>query len=645
MELVYLWVEEYKNIRNQGFNFSPRFECEFDGENLTITENEDYVSIFPDNINVTAIVGENGSGKSSVIKLIFLLIYLKNYELMDKGFKAKSAIIDMIYNKYLNKNIFLLFAKKDNKQTSYYKISLLYTLKKYYEKTLKLSNENNQEKINTMKNCILSYDNLVELTQLDFYSIHFNYMLDTFYDGKTDNWIKDIYHKVDSYQTPLLLEPYKNYNNKQQINLDIIEYLNNQNMLRFFSKFDSDKKMFNFFQPNKIIFKIATRKKIDVLKPVLSKKKEIIENEYRSIFYKFTELYDAKQFPKIGKNKAKLRSIYNRINNLYKKGDYEEISYLYIALKVLSSKYELFHTEPYKIISEWAKSLEVGDNLLSFQQSLNIDNLINHDIASQYEVRKIQTNIDFINHQINNSTKFTSNINKITDITEVSDILTFLPSWLDVEWFENDKSIKSLSSGEKAFFTLIINILYQVQNINNRAEYQVINLFLDETELGFHPKWQKEYLQNLIEYLEIINKKAINLIFATHSPFILSDIPKKNVIFLKNGKQDNPDIRETFGANIHTLLSHGFFMENGLMGEFAKKTIQDVINYLNDKPTQNMNKQKAWQIIQLIGEPFLKHKLEEKYNEKFLTKEEQKQNKIKQLKNELERLKDDNTQS
>ena len=39
MELVYLWVDSYKNIRNQGFNFSPRFECEFDGENLTITEN------------------------------------------------------------------------------------------------------------------------------------------------------------------------------------------------------------------------------------------------------------------------------------------------------------------------------------------------------------------------------------------------------------------------------------------------------------------------------------------------------------------------------------------------------------------------------------------------------------------------------
>ena len=32
MELVYLWVDNYKNIRNQGFNFSPRFECEYKAE-------------------------------------------------------------------------------------------------------------------------------------------------------------------------------------------------------------------------------------------------------------------------------------------------------------------------------------------------------------------------------------------------------------------------------------------------------------------------------------------------------------------------------------------------------------------------------------------------------------------------------------
>ena len=73
MELVYLWVEDYKNIQKQGFNFSPRFTCKYDSDNneLTIDENKDYIeNFFDDNINVTAIVGKNGSGKSNILNVI-----------------------------------------------------------------------------------------------------------------------------------------------------------------------------------------------------------------------------------------------------------------------------------------------------------------------------------------------------------------------------------------------------------------------------------------------------------------------------------------------------------------------------------------------------------------------------------------------
>jgi AAA15 family ATPase/GTPase len=98
MELVYLWVEEYKNIHKQGFNFSPRFHCEFNDEyddegnlkdncKLIICDREDtdcedkeecrvfcgesYIKdFFGENINVTAIVGKNGSGKSSVLNAV-----------------------------------------------------------------------------------------------------------------------------------------------------------------------------------------------------------------------------------------------------------------------------------------------------------------------------------------------------------------------------------------------------------------------------------------------------------------------------------------------------------------------------------------------------------------------------------------------
>ena len=89
MELVYLWVEKYKNIENQGFNFSPRFECEFfpkydknekleDDCELKITPKDYIENFFGKNINVTAIVGENGSGKSSIFEILSKILTLNH---------------------------------------------------------------------------------------------------------------------------------------------------------------------------------------------------------------------------------------------------------------------------------------------------------------------------------------------------------------------------------------------------------------------------------------------------------------------------------------------------------------------------------------------------------------------------------------
>ena len=74
MELVYLWVEKYKNIQKQGFNFSPNFDVKFtpvyedeklsEKSELKITPKENPLKdFFGKDINVTAIVGENGVGK------------------------------------------------------------------------------------------------------------------------------------------------------------------------------------------------------------------------------------------------------------------------------------------------------------------------------------------------------------------------------------------------------------------------------------------------------------------------------------------------------------------------------------------------------------------------------------------------------
>ena len=109
MELVYLWVKKYKNIENQGFNFSPRFECVYDGEKLTINEKEDYVSIFPENINITAIVGKNGSGKSNILKSLLDIAYLGNDSNINQKTNDSAKLYAIYYcnikEKYFYKNI------------------------------------------------------------------------------------------------------------------------------------------------------------------------------------------------------------------------------------------------------------------------------------------------------------------------------------------------------------------------------------------------------------------------------------------------------------------------------------------------------------------------------------------------------------
>ena len=111
--------------------------------------------------------------------------------------------------------------------------------------------------------------------------------------------------------------------------------------------------------------------------------------------------------------------------------------------------------------------------------------------------------------------------------------------------------------------------------------------------------------------------KNIHLIITTHSPFLLSDIPKQNIIFLDKDENGNCKVvdglkekKQTFGANIHTLLSDSFFMEDGLMGEFAKSKIDKAITLLNKDTLDEKELKYCEQIISIIGEPIIKNQLQ-----------------------------------
>jgi AAA15 family ATPase/GTPase len=78
MELIYIWVDNYRNIQNMGFNFSPRFNVDFNKQNeqsehptLLIKENSSYIKLFEEKVdNITGIIGKNGSGKTNILDLL-----------------------------------------------------------------------------------------------------------------------------------------------------------------------------------------------------------------------------------------------------------------------------------------------------------------------------------------------------------------------------------------------------------------------------------------------------------------------------------------------------------------------------------------------------------------------------------------------
>jgi len=615
MELVYLWVEEYKNIKNQGFNFSSRFECKYENGVLDIKDKEaigePYLKdFFGKNINVIAIVGKNGAGKSTIQKLIFLLIFLKKYEKFTAGnpidAKKEAAIIEIFQNDiFKHKNIFLIV----NTAAGLKKISLLQSIENYTNPKI-ISHRSN-----TIPCPLQSQYTELNPDEIDFFSIHFHYMIDTWFDGyhTADDWTLNLYHRVDGFKTPLLLEPYKGHNKgNQYIDISNIEYLNNQHMFDFYGELTEKLKFNNFFNPDSIWMMIDSNKLINKF---LKFNGVPISDEDKENFKRFIEL--------------KVRE-----------KDLIALNKLYLGIKIIESNKSLFNDEE---ITSHLKGVFL--NAISHDRLNDVVNIYNFDdllkTTGLNETKKLEVCIQFdqIMRDVNKLEQYKeflvldpSNIEPNT-LKEVRDIFFFFLPWIEVEFYDKNKGYSSLSSGEKAFLNFAMNLLYQIDNIKRNGHYKTINLFLDEVEYSLHPEWQREFLNLVLFLLKNFDDLQFNLFFATHSPFLLSDIPKENVMFLEKGKQVDVDINP-FGANIHTLLSHGFFMKNGLMGEFAKEKINDVINFLNGNESLIKTNDEAQNLINIIGEPVIRKQLQKMIDSKRLTKIDE----IDLIKNQMEEL-------
>jgi len=578
MELVYLWVEEYKNIEKQGFNFSPRFECKFENDTLTIIEKDkdEYIdNFFGDNINVTAIVGKNGSGKSSIIEQIL-------------------ESLSSIYRDRLSKKYFICFFDGEKLHCD----------------------TNNITNIEVHPNPSIEIKKIEEQSQ---------YLLDglegikvLYLDNQTYTANLSFLEQIDTIPTKYgrdeinIIASNENYNKTQTILIKNAQKYKNTLL---------EKEMKKFFIPTSLEIKYK-----NISENILSLFKS--ERSILNILNPFKKNI-----------KSKINTLQQNFNNNLENNKYQDA---FIELKKLS-------------------------DILT-----NIDNLKNPSILNQLgidnTISKYTFNSEFNKTYTDKLTYANNTLSiKVEDIDDdLQNFINSLPQGLfDFNLKDDTKSFNELSYGEKQLLILFNHILFYSSDTsynkvdNQTGEDEDINIknyfiFLDELEIGMHPDWQKKPIAYLLNLLKYIPNKKFHIILTTHSPFLLSDIPKQNIIFLdtykkedegvENGKQKVGNCKvvdglsQTFGANIHTLLSDSFFMDGGLMGEFAKDKINNVIKFLTDKESDIKDKDESKKIIEIIGEPFLKQKLEQMYENKYPKSKEEK---IQELEAEIERLKND----
>lgn len=88
-----------------------------------------------------------------------------------------------------------------------------------------------------------------------------------------------------------------------------------------------------------------------------------------------------------------------------------------------------------------------------------------------------------------------------------------------------------MSSGERAFQNIftwlnlipLFSKIYKNFNVSLRG---TVLLLIDELDLYLHPDWQTIFMKKLLEEIRSqFSKYKVQIVFATHSPLCISDIP------------------------------------------------------------------------------------------------------------------------
>lgn len=656
--------------------FDDRLSFDTDGSYIGVNESEVPKDFFGPNISVHAIVGENGSGKSSLLDLIYRLI--NNFSFMlELGMHKSAGAMKLCYVQGLRlKLYFMLDGKKGElianddvmlfQYDDYERFLTFHRLEQVGTQRVIFDSLSIKDDVVKEATVTAPVAQMAEVARRFFYTIVSNYSIQSYIDddyanektlieyhpeleegkgGKKqisrkvierdegDVWIHNIFHKNDGYRTPIVLNPFREegvldmnreyrlaiyrlssvFLKARHLNIDLLDEYKFQRIDYSFDSHAVERKFEKQFsrkvrhgaewvklldikgnilsKPNTIACQIlkglglASRNDLD--QPIVRDACLYMIYKVLSIASKYPSYYEYEDF-------GGIEAYFQETDNLRTRD-------LLTSLLDTIEKDRSHITIKFRQMKNFLKLIEKRPNIVtSLNRSFIYDWYI--DALVESGVRK----------------ELPKNMQEILE--------SLPPAIFNIDIFLEKKedqkilNLRHMSSGERQFLFTSSTFVYHLLNLKSvrdprRVRYRCMNLVLDEVEICFHPEYQRKFINKLIDQLVKLRlnyRCSLNIILATHSPFILSDIPMQNILYLENGKCVNDTIIvNPYAANVNDILNQSFFLKDSFLGEFAltriKQLMDDIDNIGKRKISRTENE--LMQEIDLIGDKFLKQQL------------------------------------
>ena len=576
MHLCYMYIFNYQGkIQNTGLTFNPNYKFSFDAANNTLTIHKSDKPLPKDFwgegiYSVTALLGNNGAGKSTVMSAIM------------------EATVDGNGEK---ENVDAILVYEDDG-------TLLYYCRNARKHTLKLENVSVRHIYESRPISINTF----------YYTGHFSPHVNA--DIRWSKW-GGLYNASD---TLLLIKDYELKENQEGLSMlpPLRDYLmahvaqNNKRICELLSNEDIRKELKelpNFIGPNYLVL-TPNRQYLrrPILQQAIAKKVSLIQNPREKCLAGFI-------FQGI------LNGISTEINSIrYKETQNDRLSTYGENLLDKWMKVVNYTSDVLPQFETFVNSLENDSHLFNYKEQLkylykilsNLNKIARFDKQRQFFYFEFEQDTNLIKNLFNYSTPLSS--------------ISFFVNFSFRKSIENNYPTL-LSSGELAILN-IFSRLYDAIVVKPKAAdnlYSPTLLLLDETELGLHPEWQRQYISVLLHFLQLLTEKgktekqgegkanglSFQIVLASHSPILLSDIPGACSNYLCGKNENNyTDIKETFASNIFELYRNSFFMKNGMIGAFAEEKVQSILNRIHEG-TEVQNSE-----IEMIGDERIRRYLQ-----------------------------------